>query len=100
MATISERKRKDGSCGYLVQITLSGVGKSSTAKTGPLIAWRLLPPGARRREAELAKPGAVLGVGARAAAVTLGGAIDRYLAELTRAMGLDEDAMSALDQGF
>ena len=87
MATISERKRKDGSCAFLVQITLKRGGtivhreNRTFDRRAAAAAW------ARRREAELAKPGAVLGAGARAAAVTLGGAIDRYLAESTRAMG-------------
>lgn len=87
MATISERKRKDGSIGYLAQITIKRGGKIVHRENKTFDRRQAAAQWVKRREAELAKPNAVLGKASKAAAVTLGAAIDRYLAESTRAMG-------------
>lgn len=86
MATIVERPRKDGSIAYMVQIVKKRDGKThKEARTfdrrQAANAW------IKKREAELAKPGALLGVSANKRSPKLADAIDRYIAESRRQIG-------------
>ncbi|RFB80371.1 site-specific integrase [Methylovirgula sp. 4M-Z18] len=77
MGTITERRRKDGSTAYLAQISLTREGKivfreAQTFDRRPAAAAWL-----KKREKELAKPGAVLA--ARKRDPTLGEVIQRYI---------------------
>ncbi len=87
MGTIIERKRKDGSVAYLAQILLMRDRKivhreSQTFDRRPAARGWI-----KKREAELSKPGALVGAKASRRNPTLADAIDRYISESTRAMG-------------
>nr|WP_276556794.1 tyrosine-type recombinase/integrase [Rhodoblastus acidophilus] len=71
----------------MVQITLKRGGQIVHRENRTFDRRQAAEQWARRREAELAKPDAVLGKASRAAAASLGQVIDRYLAESSRAMG-------------
>jgi integrase len=87
MGTIIERARKDGSTAYMAQIMIMRDRKvvhreSKTFDRRPAAtAW------IRKREAELAKPDAALGVKQGGRNPTLAQAIDRYITESRRALG-------------
>ena len=87
MGTILERKRKDGSIAYMAQIMLMRERKivhreSRTFDRRPAAAAWI-----KKREKELEKPGALLGMHSNTRNPTLSDAIDRYIAESSRAMG-------------
>jgi integrase len=87
MGTIVARPRKDGSVGYMAQIILMRHGaiahrESKTFDRKPAAAAWL-----KKREAELAKPDAVMGARRGPRAPTLGDAIDQLLKESARAPG-------------
>jgi len=87
MGTIVERPRKNGSIAYFAQILVMRDSKivhresRTFDRRPPAAAW------IKKREAELAKPGAALGAKSRAVGATLADVIDRYIAESARAMG-------------
>jgi hypothetical protein len=87
MGTITERPRKDGSFAYLAQILVMRDSKIVRRESR---TFDRRPPAAswiNKREAELAKPGEVLGAKSRTAGATLTDVIDRYIAESARAIG-------------
>jgi hypothetical protein len=87
MGTIVERSRKDGSVAYLAQIMITRDRKimhreSKTFDRRPAAAAWL-----KKREAELAKPGALARAKVDKRNPTLAEAIDRYTADSGRAIG-------------
>lgn len=87
MGTIVERPRRDGSVAYMAQIMIMRDRKivhreSRTFDRRPAAAAWI-----SKREAELAKPDAVLGVRPSGRNPTLATAIDRYIAESRRQIG-------------
>ena len=87
MGTITERYRKNGSVAYLAQIAIMRDRKllhreSQTFDRKPAAnAW------IKKRESELAKPGAILGQHIDKRNPTLAEAIDRYITESKRDLG-------------
>lgn len=87
MGTIVERPRKDGSVGYMAQISVMRDRKivhreSKTFDRRPAAtAW------IRKREAELAKPGGLDAARRDIRSPTLADAIDRYTRESSKAVG-------------
>lgn len=87
MGTIITRPRKDGSTAFMAQISLMRDGKVAHRESrtfdrrAAAVAWL------KRREAELAKPEAVLGGKDRPDRATLAQAIDRYIAESRKEIG-------------
>ena len=87
MGTVTPRPRKDGSTGYLAQISIMREGaivfrQSKTFDRAPAAnAW------IKKREAELAKPGALTRAEPAKSAPTLAHAIDRYNEESLRKAG-------------
>lgn len=84
MGTITARKRKDGSIGYMarVRVMREGVSYHETEtfdRRPAATAW------IKKRERELAKPGALAGI--KAADPTLAKAIDRYTEESIKEIG-------------
>ncbi|WP_069384047.1 site-specific integrase [Halomonas caseinilytica] len=90
MATISKRKRKDGSVAYTAQIRIMRKGQKthSEAKTFPKKA--MAEEWAKRRELELMSPGGLLT--AKWRGVTLDDAIERYLHEFAQGAGRSKRA--------
>lgn len=90
MATISKRKRRDGSVAYTAQIRIMRRGEKahSEARTFPKKA--MAEEWAKRRELELMSPGGLLS--AKWRGVTLNDAIERYLHEFAQGAGRSKRA--------
>ncbi len=93
MGTIVARPRKDGSVAYMAQIILMRHGaiahrESKTFDRRPAAAAWI-----KKREAELAKPNAVLGARRGPRAPTLGDAIDQLLKDSARPFGRTKDGV-------
>ena len=86
MGTIIERPRKNGSVAYLAQIGLMREGKIVHRESKTFDRRVSADAWIKRREADLAKPNAVLGA-AKVPIATLGDAIQRYIRQSERAMG-------------
>jgi integrase len=87
MGTIIQRSRTDGSIAYMGQISLMRDGRIVHRESKTFDRRQAASAWIRKRETELSKPGAQLGVRPGARNVRLGEAIDRYLAEAERAVG-------------
>lgn len=87
MGSIIERKRKDGTVAYMAQIMIMRDRKivfreNKTFERRPAAsAWL------KRRESELAQPGALTSARAAKRTATLSDAIDKYIRESTRPIG-------------
>ena len=86
MGTIIERKRRDGSTAYMAQILIMRDRKIIHRESKTFDRKQAAEGWIKKREAELAKPGAVFGNQKRRGA-TLAEAIDRYIAESVAKMG-------------
>ena len=87
MGTITSRRRRDGSAAYLAQIVFKRDGaivfrQNKTFDREPAAAAWI-----KKREAELAKPNALMKARAGATSPTLADAIDRYTAESLKQAG-------------
>jgi hypothetical protein len=87
MGTIVERKRKSGSTGYLAQIILKREGRVAHQESQVFDRRQAAAAWIERREAELRKPGAVLGNAHGSTDPKLAEVIDRYIAESKKAIG-------------
>lgn len=85
MATSRKRRKKDGSFSYMVQIRIARSGQPDHSETKTFPRKAMAEEWAKRRELELAVPGAVLV--AKWKGVTLHDAIERYLHEFADALG-------------
>lgn len=85
MATISKRKKRDGSAAYTAQIRMMRGGKlvHSEARTFPKKAMAV--EWSKRRELELMAPGGI--ITAKWKGVTVGDAIERYVHEFCQGAG-------------
>lgn len=94
MATIRARKKADGSVSYTVQIRLKNKGAivyqecQTFARKQTALAW------ARKRETELAEPGAIERANRKAA--TVKEMIDRYLTEMEKVRPLGKTKLATL----
>ncbi|MCT8963561.1 site-specific integrase [Pseudomonas veronii] len=94
MATIRARKKADGSVSYTVQIRLKNKGAivyqecQTFARKQAALAW------ARKRETELAEPGAIERANRKAA--TVKEMIDRYLTEMEKVRPLGKTKLATL----
>lgn len=87
MGTLIERRRKDGAVAFLAQISLTREGKIAHRESKTFERRQSAAAWLKKREAELEKPGELLGAKSRITGATLADAIDRYLAQSSRAMG-------------
>jgi integrase len=88
MGTIVARKRKSGSTGYLAQIILKRDGRVAHQESQVFDRRQAAAAWMERREAELRKPGVVLGnAHGSTSDPKLGEVIDRYIAESKKAIG-------------
>lgn len=85
MGTIVSRKRKDGTTGYSAQILVKRKGQIVHRETQTFDRKQAAQAWLKKREAELATPGAIERV--KAEDPTLREVIDRYLTEAKRALG-------------
>lgn len=85
MATITARKRGDGTIGYTAQIRLKRAGKVVHTESQTFDRKQAAEAWAKKRETELAVPGAL--ERAKADDPTLKQAIERYVAESQRQIG-------------
>jgi integrase len=97
LGTIIERRRKDGSIAYLVQITIASGGSTHREnrtfdRRQAALVWL------EKRERELNQPGGL--DKARHQAVTLGMAIDRYISESEKQMGRTKAQVLRTIQGM
>ncbi|RUR46240.1 tyrosine-type recombinase/integrase [Vreelandella populi] len=90
MATIRKRRKKDGSFSYMVQIRIARRGQPDHSETKTFPRKAMAEEWAKRRELELAAPGAVLA--AKWKGVTLHDAIERYLHEFAEGAGRSKRA--------
>jgi integrase len=87
MGTIVERKRKDGSTAYMAQIAVMRDGKSILRETKTFDRRPAATAWIRKREAELAKPGALESIKTVRRVVTLHDAVSRYISENGKVIG-------------
>lgn len=85
MATITARKRGDGTLAYTAQIRLKKQGKIVHTEAQTFDRKAAAEAWAKKRETELAVPGAI--ERSKAGDPTLAHAIDRYIAESKKALG-------------
>lgn len=85
MATITSRKRHDGTTAHMAQIVLKRKGKVVHRENKTFDRKQAAYAWAQAREEELKAPGGLEGL--KAASVTLGDAIDKYLATSVREFG-------------
>jgi integrase len=85
MGTIVQRKRNDGSTGYMAQVRVKQKGKVVHAETKTFDRKQAASAWIARRETELREPGALERI--KAVDPTLGEVIDRYIDESKRAIG-------------
>lgn len=100
MGSILERKRKDGTVAYMAQIMIMRDRKivfreNRTFERRPAAtAWL------KKREAELAQPGALASAKAAKRTATLADAIDKYIKESTRQIGRTKAQVLASIKNF
>jgi integrase len=85
VGTIVQRKRNDGSTGYMAQVRVKQKGKVVHAETQTFDRKQAANAWIARRETELREPGALARI--NAVDPTLGEVIDRYVDESKRAIG-------------
>jgi integrase len=85
MGTIIQRKRGDGTTGYMAQVRIKQKGKIIHAETKTFDRKQAASAWIARRETELREPGALERI--KAVDPTLGKVIDRYIAESKRDIG-------------
>jgi integrase len=85
MGTIVQRKRGDGTTGYMAQVRVKQKGKIVHAETKTFDRKQAASAWIARRETELREPGALERI--KAVDPTLGEIIDRYIDESKRAIG-------------
>lgn len=90
MATIRKRQRKDGSFSYQAQVRIARRGLPDFSETRTFPKKAMAQEWAKRRELELASPGAMLSLKWRG--VTLGDAMERYLHEFAQGAGRSKRA--------
>lgn len=90
MATISKRKRKDGSVAYTAQIRIMRKGQKAHSEGRTFPKKAMAEEWAKRRELELMSPGGLLT--AKWRGVKLEDAIERYLHEFARDAGRSKRA--------
>ncbi len=87
MGTITARPRKDGSTAYLAQIAITRDGRAVARENQTFDRRPAAAAWIKKRERELAEPGALAGLAARPRSATLAEAIDRYVSESRVAIG-------------
>lgn len=87
MGTILTRPRKNGTTAYMAQIMISRDGKFLHRESRTFDREKAAKAWIEKREKELSKPGAALGIKKDAASATLEQAISKYVSESRRAMG-------------
>ena len=85
MGTIVSRKRKDGTTGYIGQIVLKRKGVIVHREAKTFDRQQAAPAWLKRRETELAAPGAV--ERAKTFGITLENVIDRYINDSPKEFG-------------
>ena len=85
MGTIVQRKRNDGSVGYMAQVRIKQKGKVVHGETKTFDRKQAASAWVARRETELREPGALERI--KAVDPTLGKVIDRYIDESKREIG-------------
>jgi hypothetical protein len=85
MGTIVQRKRGDGTIGYMAQVRVKQKGKVVHAETKTFDRKQAASAWVARRETELREPGALERI--KAVDPTLGEVIDRYVDESKRKIG-------------
>lgn len=85
MGTIVQRKRGDGTVGYMAQVRVKQQGKVVHAETKTFDRKQAASAWLARRETELREPGALERI--KAVDPSLAAVIDRYIAELKRDIG-------------
>jgi integrase len=85
MGTIVQRKRGDGTTGYMAQVRVKQKGQIVHAETKTFDRKQAASAWIARRETELREPGALERI--KAVDPTLGEVIDRYIDESKRAIG-------------
>ena len=85
MGTIVQRKRNDGSVGYMAQVRVKQKGKVIHAETKTFDRKQAASAWVARRETELREPGALERI--KAVDPTLANVIDRYIAESEKQIG-------------
>ena len=85
MGTIVQRKRGDGTVGYMAQVRVKQKGKVVHAETKTFDRKQAASAWVARRETELREPGALERI--KAVDPTLADVIDRYIAESKRDIG-------------
>jgi integrase len=99
MGTIVGRSRKDGSLAFMAQITIMRDRKIVHRETKTFDRRPAAAAWIKKREAELAKPDALLGVSQTKKAPLLRDAIDRYIAE-SRKIGRTKAQVLAAIKGY
>jgi hypothetical protein len=85
MGTIVQRKRGDGTIGYMAQVRVKQKGKIVRAETKTFDRKQAASAWVARRETELREPGALERI--KAVDPTLAEVIERYVDESKRAIG-------------
>lgn len=94
MATIRARKKADGSVSYTVQIRLKNKGALVYQECQTFARKQAAQAWARKRETELAEPGAIERANRKAA--TVKEMIDRYLSEMEKVRPLGKTKLATL----
>lgn len=94
MATIRARKKADGSVSYTVQIRLKNKGALVYQECRTFARKQAAQAWARKRETELAEPGAIERANRKAA--TVKEMIDRYLSEMEKVRPLGKTKLATL----
>lgn len=94
MATIRARKKADGSVSYTVQIRLKNKGALVYQECQTFARKQAAQAWARKRETELAEPGAIKRANRKAA--TVKEMIDRYLSEMEKVRPLGKTKLATL----
>lgn len=94
MATIRARKKADGSVSYTVQIRLKNKGVLVYQECQTFARKQAAQAWARKRETELAEPGAIERANRKAA--TVKEMIDRYLSEMEKVRALGKTKLATL----
>ena len=100
MGTIVSRNRKDGSTAYMAQIVLYRDGKIAHRETKTFDRRPAAAAWIKKRETELAKPDALLGVSQTKKSPLLRDAIDRYTAESRKKIGRTKAQVLAAIKGY